>query len=172
MSRQSSINDHSGQRVIENLTIVRDQTLGEKELQFLLRDLDRDSQPPLSSRVSLLAYARKLRSCAILLVARQGFNLVGLAAVYCNDRRSRLGFLTYIGVRPETRGFGIGKQLLLSAIRCAEGEGMRELRLEVSPDRPGVQEFYERTGFRICRELKPIGYTSGLILRLPLPAAS
>jgi len=39
-------------------------------------------------------------------------NACGMIAFYCNDQLSRVGYITYVAVSPESRGRGVGRKLL------------------------------------------------------------
>jgi ribosomal protein S18 acetylase RimI-like enzyme len=51
-------------------------------------------------------------------------------------------------VRPEARGHGIGRALILVLISAAQGIGYRAMRLDTLPEMREAQKLYEQLGFR------------------------
>jgi ribosomal protein S18 acetylase RimI-like enzyme len=50
-------------------------------------------------------------------------------------------------VAPRTQGRGVGRELLLAVIECAEKRGVRRLRLCTLPAMKAAQHLYATTGF-------------------------
>lgn len=111
-----------------------------------LRAADAGFQPPLSSRVDLAAYARKLVAHARRVEAWQGDVLVGLIAMYTNDA-TRGGFITNVSVIPSHQGQGIAGELLKRALALATELQLPRLRLEVYADNTAALALYHRHGF-------------------------
>jgi [ribosomal protein S18]-alanine N-acetyltransferase len=60
-------------------------------------------------------------------------------------------YVDYLGVDPAARGRGLGRALLLDAMRWAEGRGRRRAALTVRQDRVEALSLYLRCGFRQLR---------------------
>ena len=104
--------------------------------------------PPLSQRVDLVEYARKLRTRAETLEAWHGGDLVGVVAVYL-DAASARAFVSSVSVDEAFAGRGIGSRLVGDAIALARTRGMGAISLEVSPQSRGAIQVYEKHGFRV-----------------------
>jgi GNAT superfamily N-acetyltransferase len=115
-------------------------------LEFLL-SVDREFIPPLSQKVNVPDYARKLVETATSIFLTVGEVDVGHAAYYSNDFRARTAFLTSISVKSEFRGRGLARHLLDDVIQRVINDGMEHLRLEVNPKNSGAVRFYRKHGF-------------------------
>lgn len=105
-------------------------------------------QPPLSSRVDLPDYARKLADHAMRLEAWDGDALVGLVAVYCNTRDQDVAFVSNVSVFAEYAGRGIGRRLMLAAIDRVRDQGFSRLCLDVDPRAGTALRLYAALGFQ------------------------
>lgn len=108
---------------------------------------DGDFVPPLSDRVDIDAYARKIADRASRFEAWSGGTLVGLVAAYCNDHESRTAYITSVSVLREWAGKGIAASLLGRCIEHAKAAGMRQARLEVASDNASAIRRYASCGF-------------------------
>jgi ribosomal protein S18 acetylase RimI-like enzyme len=118
-----------------------------EQLAALLQRCDASFVPPLSNRVGLGAYARKIASHALRLEAWEGSEPVALLAMYCNDLDSGVAYITSVSVVPDHAGRGIASALLSEAIRRARTAGMRRIALEVDAANGGALRLYQKHGF-------------------------
>jgi ribosomal protein S18 acetylase RimI-like enzyme len=135
--------------------LLRPPLIGKQELATFLALCDADFSPPLSQRTNLEAYAEKLLANAQLAGARQQNEIVGLAAFYCNDLATRRGYVTYLAVKREARGSGLGAQLIEKTIEISAAAGMETLELQTDQDR--LVEFYKRLGFEVIETYSRFG---------------
>jgi len=108
---------------------------------------DADFVPPLSGRVEIKDYARKIASNATRFEAWSGGTLVGLVAAYCNDREKRIAYITSVSVLREWTGKGIASHLMSRCVEHARASGMRQMSLEVASGNAPAIELYEERGF-------------------------
>jgi len=80
---------------------------------------DADFVPPLSSRVEINSYAKKIVSKATRFEAWSEGTMVGLAAMYCNDLENRIAYITSVSVLKEWMGKGIAARLMNLCIKYA-----------------------------------------------------
>lgn len=101
-----------------------------KFIYDLVVDLDGEFVPPLSTRIDLEQYSKKMDEYATVLAALSANgDLKGAIAFYCNDIQTKVAYITYLGVARFARGQGLGSALLDACIaKCAE-VGM--LRIDV-----------------------------------------
>ncbi len=87
------------------------------------------------------------RANAALLVAETPVGeLLGHAALWTAGPEAELGDLA---VRPEARGRGVGRTLLLAALDEAERRGARTIFLEVRESNAAARGLYEAAGFAV-----------------------
>lgn len=112
-----------------------------------LRACDATFTPPLSDRLKLTDYAKKIADKATRFEAWADGELVGLVAVYCNDTKSRTAFITSVSVLPGWQGRRIASQLVSQCIDYAERRGFRRIELEVCTQNLTAIYLYEKHGF-------------------------
>lgn len=119
----------------------------EAEIAEHLSCCDVDFVPPLSGRVEINDYAKKIASKATRFEAWSGGRLVGLVAAYCNDREKRVAYITSVSVLREWTGKGSFTRLISECIEHAKVSGMRQIRLEVASENTTAIRVYEKKGF-------------------------
>jgi len=77
----------------------------EVEIAEHLAHCDADFLPPLSSRVEIVDYARKIVAQAARFEAWSGGRLVGLVAMYCNDQERQIAYITSVSVLSKRQPF-------------------------------------------------------------------
>jgi ribosomal protein S18 acetylase RimI-like enzyme len=122
-------------------------TASEAEMAKHLLYCDADFIPPLSNRVDINNYAKKLASRATKFEAWSDDRLVGLVAAYCNDQESRIAYITSVSVLREWMGQGIAANLLKQCITHAKDSGMQQICLEVASNNQPAIALYEKNGF-------------------------
>lgn len=117
---------------------------------------DADFVPPLSSRVEIRAYAQKIVGHnATRCEAWSDGTLVGLAAAYCNNQKSRIAYVTSVSVLKEWTRKGIAAGLLGQCVEQAKVSGMRQISLEVAADNISAIKLYEKSGFIMGKTDEP-----------------
>lgn len=119
----------------------------ETEIADHLKCCDADFYPPLSSRLAINDYAKKIAHKATRFEAWSGGTLIGLIAVYCNDQNSRVAFITSVSVLREWTGKGIAAHLLNQCIEHARTIGMQQISLEVANSNAHAIHLYKKIGF-------------------------
>src|SRR5262245_13884441 len=87
----------------------------ESDIYSHLTACDQGFNPPLSSRVDISEYSRKLRLNALTFEAWSEGTLVGLVAAYI-DARDKFGFITNTSVLAASSGRGIAARLLAACL--------------------------------------------------------
>ncbi|TNV22986.1 GNAT family N-acetyltransferase [Buttiauxella sp. B2] len=102
--------------------------------------------PPLSTKVNITDYAKKLTDLALCLEAWYQGALVGLLCVYCNEPRNG-AFVTNVSIVPEFQGRGMASELVRNAIETVKEIGVDSLRLEVDDTNVIAMRLYRQFGF-------------------------
>ncbi|MGJ0483813.1 MAG: GNAT family N-acetyltransferase [Methylomicrobium sp.] len=127
----------------------------EAEIAEHLLRCDADFVPPLSGRVEITDYAKKIASKAARFEAWSDDRLVGLVAVYCNDLEKRIAYITSVSVSRESMGRGIGESMMRQCIARVKALGMHQVSLEVASDNMPAIGLYEKSGFVAGRTKDP-----------------
>ena len=131
-------------------------TASESEIEEHLLRCNMSFSPPLSSRVEIKGYAYKIHKNAIRFEAWIDEVLVGLVAVYCNDRRGLAAFITSVSVLPERTGQGIAACLVKDCIEYVRSLGMKQISLEVAVDNEPAIRLYKKFDFIAKKTSEPI----------------
>lgn len=119
----------------------------EEEVASHLWRCDVDFIPPLSSRIEIGNYAAKIVSNATRFEAWFGSNLVGLVAIYCNDKKDFLAFISNVSIQKDMSGKGIARNLLQQSIEYVMTLGVKNIILKVDISNSRAIRLYEKIGF-------------------------
>lgn len=132
------------------IDFARSRASEKQVLDHLLR-CDGRYHPPLSRRVDIAEYARKLHTRAERLEAWHADDLVGMVAIYL-DEAAGGAFISSVSVDDAFAGRGIGSRLVGDAIALARSRGSGTVALEVSPQSPAAIRVYLKHGFRVSAD--------------------
>lgn len=127
----------------------------EAEIAEHLSRCDGDFVPPLSGRVEIIDYAKKIASKATRFEAWSGGRLVGLVAAYCNDQESHSAYITSVSVLREWTGKGIAERLMNQCVEHARASGMQRISLEVAGGNAAAIKLYKKSGFVLGKAKAP-----------------
>lgn len=120
---------------------------GEVQVAAHLHDCDVVFVPPLSGRVNIADYARKIVAQGQRFEAWSGDILVGLLAVYCNAPDKHAAFISNVSVVPNWQGQKIAARLLGDCIAQVRELGFACIELNVDEDNPAAVSLYKKYGF-------------------------
>ena len=132
--------------------IYRVKTATREEFQAHLKECDRNFKPPLSSRVDLLNYSRKIFDESVSFEAWDDNLLVGMINAYFNDTGNRIGYITNVSILKQYMGKGIASRLLEMCSKHARRHNFIKLRLEVSRHNVPAKKLYALSGFKTIIE--------------------
>jgi ribosomal protein S18 acetylase RimI-like enzyme len=128
--------------------LVENRASGAEILIHLAR-CDARFVPPLSDRVDLGPYARRLYEKAHRFEAWASGELIGLVAAYFNDEDGE-AFISNVSVDEGFQGRGIASALLARAVANAGAAGLTRVHLHVGTGNFAARHLFEKLGFRVC----------------------
>ncbi len=112
-----------------------------------LQACDQDFMPPLSDRLDLRSYSKKILNLAHRCEAWSARReLIGLVAFY-NNGAAGTAFITNVSVLSKYSGMGIGKRLVMKTIDYLMSQDAAELELEVNGKNQIAINLYRSLGF-------------------------
>ncbi|MEO7244918.1 MAG: GNAT family N-acetyltransferase [Rubrivivax sp.] len=133
------------------------------QLERHLGQCDAGFVPPLSTRVDLGAYARKLVQRATRFEAWHDGTLVGIVAAYFDGTGRGVAHISNVSVLPGWGSRGVARALLLRCIGHGRRAAMLKITLEVAADNEAACRLYRRAGFHA---LEPAASTLAMTLDL------
>ena len=118
------------------------------EVAVHLLQCDAAFVPPLSQRVLIGEYAKKLVQLSVCFEARANKVLVGLVSAYCNDPSHKVAFISSVSVLDEWRHQGIASTLIEQCRLHAIAQGFDSIELEVARDSAKAATLYAKLGFQ------------------------
>lgn len=127
-------------------------TLDYHEFLSYLREVDDLLIPRLSSRVDLAEYAERVTNRAILFVAKDGEEWVGVEAVYFNGYPD-FSFTTHVSVKKDyQKDSKVGMELMLRHLRYLKEHRTKGLRFTFRKSNKALYNYHLKTGGRIIEE--------------------
>ncbi len=146
-----------------NSIVYKLQQASEKEIFAHLSLCATKFVPPLSTRVNLNDYSKKIHDKASTFESWSGFDLVGLVAVYISDAGDKQAFITNVSVLPAFLRKGIALRLMSDCLIYLQNFGCSIVQLEVGIENLPALELYTKMGFYVEAE-----NTETLLLRKQL----
>ena len=134
----------------------------EKVRAFLL-ETDDEFPTPLSARVDINSYAKKLSEFSEFSLCQDGESIVGMISCYTN--RPPLGYMTHACVKKQYQARKVFSKLFQQLRDNAKERGILRFQLEVDADNSHARRIYEHYGFREV-EYRPETHKSLMELEL------
>lgn len=119
----------------------------ERDLYWHLMQCDDNFIPPLSTKATVHAYARKIFDKAVTFEAWSEDILVGLVAAYFNDPENVTGYITNVSILSNYMRLGIAGELIKNCIDFAIHHRFDEISLEVNVANDSAIRLYSKFGF-------------------------
>lgn len=117
-----------------------------------LVEMDKEYIPPISHLVDdIFEYAQKICKNAYIIVAKDKKEVIGIYAIYINDKYS---FMTTGSVKHHYRGKGIFKQLIHQGINLSKEKKVLYTELEVYSENERAVSIYTQNGYVLNSEDK------------------
>lgn len=112
-----------------------------------LQACDNNFLPPLSKKINLQAYAKKIYDNTVTFEAWDNNILIGLVAAYFNDTDKIVGFITNVSTIKEYGGQGIASKLMNQCILYGQQHNFESIHLEVFSENRVAFNLYKKFGF-------------------------
>lgn len=117
------------------------------KLILFLHKIDRDFPVPLSEKVNLKQYAKKLIEKGNLKIELVDNNIVGLVAGYIDHSDGIMSYIAVVGVDSEFRGKSIAKKLLNEYIEECREKKIKFIHLYTDKSNLSAIQMYKKLGF-------------------------
>ena len=120
-------------------------TLTYEEVLRFLKETDNEFQLPLSAKVDLLSYAKKLSEFSMFSYCVENEMIVGMISCYMN--RPPEAYISNVCVRSEFRKRGLFLTMFNNLLNCLKELHFSSIRLEVANDNTIARTVYSKLGF-------------------------
>ena len=121
--------------------------LSAPDIYDYLRNNENLFVPPLSMRLDLKSYSKKLHKYAVHFCAFDYNRLVGLIACYFNDPTKKIAFISSVSVVKEFQEMGIFSALFSLVRNYGVLNQFNNLQLEVNSENQNAIKIYKKIGF-------------------------
>jgi ribosomal protein S18 acetylase RimI-like enzyme len=122
--------------------------IGFDHFSSILREIGELLPDPLSERVDVDAYAKRLYENAEIVVAQiETGEYVGVSAFYANDVETKKAYWSIMGVKKEYSGNGIGTSFIEKMFSVLEAREFESVVCHVHPSNTRAIKIYEKHGF-------------------------
>lgn len=132
---------------LEKIKIVteKDKNLSKEIIKFL-KKTDSLFEIPLSQKINIEEYGKKLLEFADILLAYEDNKIIGIFACYNNDNVSKVSNAVILAILEEYQGKGIAKKLLETGIELAKKRKM--IRMKLSTRNLKALNIYKKMKFK------------------------
>lgn len=122
-------------------------TASEMQVASHLTSCDSLFVPPLSQKLGIKDYAKKIVENSVTFEAWSRNELVGLVAAYFNNKEEKESYITNVSVVKDFGGQGIANTLLTNCIGYAIQNKFVSIALEVNKESKGAVALYMKNNF-------------------------
>lgn len=130
-----------------------------KAFEFI-NNVDKTFPVPISDRVDIVSFTKKILERAIILQAVIDDEIVGLSSFYANDFGNMKAYLTFIAVKSNYMNMGIASKLIIKMFVILKDIGMVTVEAITDENNNIARTLYEKLGFKLAEaKNKRIKYT-------------
>lgn len=129
--------------------------LEEKTIFEHLKKCDKNFIPPLSHRICLQEYSKKLADKATIVCAKNSDRIVGMIATYINPNE-KSGFISNVSIEKPYVGRGIASILMNKLITYSIEINLNKLILEVHCENSNAMRLYKKFNFTPEKQINDI----------------
>lgn len=117
-----------------------------EEVRQFLQETDKEFPTPLSARVGIDAYAKKLSEFSDFSICCDGESIVGMICCYTNQ--PPIGYMSNACIKSEYQAQKVFSRLFHQLLINAKERGILRFQLEVDANNYNARRIYEHYGFR------------------------
>lgn len=133
----------------------------EKDIIEFLKKIDSLFKIPLSQKINLEEYSKKIISNADIFLAFDSESIVGIVVGYNNDKELKISNMSILVVLNEYQGKGIARKLVNNFLNLAKNKKMEKVKLSTVDAR--ALKLYESLNFKIVREENEVYYLEKIL---------
>lgn len=138
-------NEEESEIIFEDIEIKLN-TASEIDIKNHLDKSNESFIPPLSERVNIEEYSKKIKQKALTFEAWVDHKLIALIALYKNEN-DNIGYITSVSVLPFFKGKRITSRLLDYVIKSTTDDGFNKIQLEVNKSNIPAISLYKKYHF-------------------------
>ena len=133
----------------------------EKCVIEFLKKIDSLFKIPLSQKIDLEEYSKKIVRNADVFLALDNESIVGIVVGYNNDKELKISNMSILVVLNEYQGKGIARKLVNNFLNLAKNKKMEKVKLSTVDAR--ALKLYESLNFKIVREENEVYYLEKIL---------
>lgn len=133
----------------------------EKCVIEFLKKIDSLFKIPLSQKIDLEEYSKKIVRNADVFLALDNESIVGIVVGYNNDKELKISNMSILVVLNEYQGKGIARKLVNNFLDLAKNKKMEKVKLSTVDAR--ALKLYESLNFKIVREENEVYYLEKIL---------
>ena len=133
----------------------------EKCVIEFLKKIDSLFKIPLSQKIDLEEYSKKIVRNADVFLALDNESIVGIVVGYNNDKELKISNMSILVVLNEYQGKGIARKLVNNFLDLAKNKKMEKVKLSTVDTR--ALKLYESLNFKIVREENKVYYLEKIL---------
>lgn len=118
-----------------------------EKLNNYLTKVDKDFPIPLSSKVNLDKFSKKILKSGVALACFDGERTAGIILFYANNTESKTAYVSVLSVLDSYRKRGIAQSLLNECIKMCKSINFKAIELYTHKTNEGAIALYEKNGF-------------------------
>lgn len=136
---------------ISNLNLKTKNIYKLEEITEVLREFNFCFSPTISEKVlDLEKYSKKIKQYAnIIVLENNSGQKLGFAVFYTNNTDLKEAYISFIAVKSNYSGLGLGNQLLREVTKFSTEKGMTKIKLEVNKLNKLAIKFYLKNNFQV-----------------------
>ncbi len=117
-------------------------------IEGFLKSVDKDFPIPLSTKVDLKEYSKKLESKGLVIPKIKDGKIVAMIAGYAKNTENNLAYVSILATKSECRGQGLASALLKEFIEASKKSGVNGIHLYTTKTNEKALSVYYKYGFK------------------------